>query len=479
MPEYTIRDPQTGKTVTVRGDSPPTEAELEEIFGGTTRTAATPDPSPAAKPEQRGVLADVAVGAAKGLGNTVFGLGKAIRDYTPVGRISDAILPGAFDERPPELIPTNTAQQVGFTGEQIGEFFVPGGAVTRAAQGSKLARAGLELATAAPLAIAQGATPAAAAAGGVISAVVPPAVGKAIGAARGALTRSAEKSVAQALGATKEAMKDTAMKVAPEMIRRGVKGSREAMLNQATAQVSSVGKAIEQEIADVAATGRMVPTQSVQGAISAARESFHVGGQPIPGAEPVIARLNKLEAFVGQMGEHVPFEDAAKVKRVWDRIVAKGGLYGQKATASATDNATAWTTREAASAFRDLLAKGSPTLEALNKEYAFWKGVKTVLGETQRRTQAQGGGLVSGIGGVVGVGTGLASGDSASDKFTNALVYGAAGRQVIKVLQSPQFRTQVSAPLKDALARALASGKVGDVLHATARISAALPAQAR
>lgn len=45
MPDYTIRDPQSGKTVTVRGESAPTEAELEQIFAGTTRqSAAAPPP---------------------------------------------------------------------------------------------------------------------------------------------------------------------------------------------------------------------------------------------------------------------------------------------------------------------------------------------------------------------------------------------------------------------------------------------------
>lgn len=32
MPEYTIRDPQTGRSITIRGDSPPTEQELEQLF---------------------------------------------------------------------------------------------------------------------------------------------------------------------------------------------------------------------------------------------------------------------------------------------------------------------------------------------------------------------------------------------------------------------------------------------------------------
>ena len=32
MPDYTIRDPRSGRTLTVRGDSPPTEAELDQLF---------------------------------------------------------------------------------------------------------------------------------------------------------------------------------------------------------------------------------------------------------------------------------------------------------------------------------------------------------------------------------------------------------------------------------------------------------------
>lgn len=35
MPDYTIRDPQSGMTLTVRGDSPPTEAELSDLFSHT------------------------------------------------------------------------------------------------------------------------------------------------------------------------------------------------------------------------------------------------------------------------------------------------------------------------------------------------------------------------------------------------------------------------------------------------------------
>lgn len=41
MPTYTITDPQTGKTLKVTGDSPPTEQELEELFASSGASAPT------------------------------------------------------------------------------------------------------------------------------------------------------------------------------------------------------------------------------------------------------------------------------------------------------------------------------------------------------------------------------------------------------------------------------------------------------
>jgi hypothetical protein len=84
---------------------------------------------------------DVIKGVAKGVGNTVFGLGKAVHDYTPIGRISDAILPGAFEQRPEELIPQNTAQRVGYTGEQMAEFLLPTGAAGKVGMAAEVAKA--------------------------------------------------------------------------------------------------------------------------------------------------------------------------------------------------------------------------------------------------------------------------------------------------------------------------------------------------
>lgn len=419
-----------------------------------------------------GVGADVVAGALKGAGNTVFGLGKLVRDYTPVGRISDAILPGAFEQRPPEITPANTAQRVGFTAEQVGEFFVPGGGVSKLAQVPK----------AAGITLAQTGKPIDAGVSGAITAVVPGA-GTMQRLSKG-LQAGAEKSAAQALGATKEWAKADAARLAPEMIERGVKGSREAMLETAKAEAKNIGLAIDDVIADAAARGTIVDGDVARRSIQAARQALMVPGNsgkaiPIEGTQAALSKLDRLDRFVERLGPAIPIEDAHRVRQAWDKIVSKAGLYGPKATSSATDNAEAWAIREAATSFRKLLADASPDLATLNKEFAFWGGLRNVLKETQKRTQSQGGGLVSGITGASGAAAGFASGDSLGDGLEKALVGGVAGRQVVKMVQSPWFRTSVSAPLKDALADAIASGRPEKVLTAMGKITASVPAQLR
>lgn len=419
---------------------------------------------------------DVAIGAVKGVGNTVFGLGKMVRDYTPVGRISDAILPGAFDQRPPEITPSNTAQRVGFTTEQIGEFFLPTGAVSRTA------KAVAELGKSGALTKAQtGDTGAAGVAMGLTAAV--PGVG-AVRRFAGGMREAAEKATAQALGATKEAHKATAARIAPEMLERGVGGSRGGMLARSKEELAKLKP--QMNAAERAATevGTTIPGNIIRGELQFATEGLMVPNAQgvmtvVPGTEAVIKRLQKLDQFVASLGDEIPFDKANRIKKVWDRIVSKGGLYGPKAAASATDDANAWATREGASAFRRLLAEASPDLAALNKEFAFWKGLKDVLKATEARTQSQAGGLVSSIGGVAGAASGFASGDSVGDSVEKALIGGYAGRQLIKLLQSPTWKTRVSAPLKFKLAQALESGKAEQLQKTARHIIESLPSSLR
>lgn len=415
-----------------------------------------------------GTVADVGIGALKGAANTVSGLGDMARKIPGVSQLDRLVTPIEVD-----TTPSNTAQKVGFGTEQIGEFFVPvAGVAGKAKKAADVAKSGV-------LTLAQSGSPVAAGVSAGLTAIMPG--GAAARRASGALQGSAEKTVAQALGATKEAMKADAARLAPQMLERGVKGTRAAMLEQAKAQAATVGAQLDEAYKVAASAGATVSGDTIRGVMHTAKQALHTAtadGKAIPivGTERVVQQLDRLDDFVSKLGPEIPVDRAAAVKRTWDRIVSKAGLFGPKAAASATDSADAWAIREASGAFRDLLNR-NPTLAELNGEAAFWTGLKKVLTETQRRTQAQSGGLVSGIAGTAGAASGFASGQSASDRMQNALLGGLAGRQLVRGMQSAWWRTSAAGPAKKALADALASGSAGKVIGAIQKITSALPAR--
>lgn len=414
----------------------------------------------------RSANSDILGGLRASAASTVVGGGDVIRRGLGMERIVDKPEVRALTDAPDSTLGRG-AKMAG----DVAQFFIPVGGVGKV-------KTGLEMAKAGGLTLAQTGSPGQALASVALTGGIP-AVSRAVANRAPALKRSAEKSMAQALGATKEWAKDTAAKVAPGMLARGVKGSREAMLAQARTMAKQVGSQLDDAYAAAASEGSAVPSAAIRDQLMNTAQALTVSDDAgrmryIPGTERVIKRLSDLERFVGSMGDEIPVDKAAHIKRVWDQIVSKAGLFGPKAAASATDSADAWAIREGATAFRGLI-NANPTIEALNKEASFWVGLRKVLAETERRTQAQGGGLVSGITGAAGVASGFASGDSMSDRVQNAVIGGLLGRQLVKTVQSPAFRTTVSGPLKDRLARALASGRTSEIAGALTKISAAAP----
>lgn len=435
--------------------------------------ASAQEPPP--EPEQPGMMsraaetvADVAIGAGKGALNTVGGLGQMARKIPGVSSLDRLMTP-----IPINTTPENTAQRIGFGAEQVGEFFVPiAGVAGKAARAADIAKSGV-------LTMAQGGSPAAAGTSAALTAATPALVkagGKAASAISGRLGRSAEKTMTQALGATKEWAKVEASKLAPQMLDRGVRGSRAAMLKQAKAVTAEVGDRLDDAYRAAAEAGDAVSGTEIRGAIQIARDALKVKSADgarvaVPGTERAVQKFDELDEFVRTLGDDIPVDKAAFIKRTWDRLVSKAGLFGPKATASATDNADAYAIREASGAFRELLNR-NPSIESLNKELSFWTGLKTVLKETEKRTQSQRGGLTDAIRGTGGAVAGAMVGGP-----VGAGVGQLATQQLSKALNSPWFKTTAAGPFKQALANALASGNAERINRAAARMAAAVPSQ--
>lgn len=412
---------------------------------------------------------DALGGVRAGIANTVYGGGDIIRRATGMERIIDT--PEVKAAMTP---PASTAGKVGMAAEQIGEFFLPTGLAGTAGKVAEVAKAG------ALTAAQTGGNPTATAASAGLTAAVPVA-GALASKASGALKESAANTMANALRATKEWAKDESAKLAPEMLKRGIGGTFRSMRTLARETAAKVGANLEDAYKAATAAGETVPGDVVRGNIQLASDALHVVGQngkriPLPGHEAAIGKLAELDDFISKLGPDIPVDKAAYVKRAWDQIVSSAGLYGNKATAPASEKAQAWAYREAANSFREML-NTNPTIEALNKEAAFWIGLRNVLDATKLRKVGQTGGLIRAGGAAVGAGVGGMTGDSASERGVNAVLGGLAGQKFIELMQSPLFMSKVSAPLKNALADALASGDTGRIRGAVARITASAPAQ--
>jgi hypothetical protein len=199
MPSWRVSDPETGETLRIRGEGgPPSDDEIEVLFRE-RRAKRTPEEAPTgiegAKAGLR-ALGENVVGAAKGAGRTVQGLGRLVNRATG---ISDLIMPGAIDQDLAELKPANREQELGMQAEQVAEFVVPGGA---AAKAGNLARVVDAAGKAATVASAQrGDVGAETAIAGAVAGALPVVGPVAARAAR----KGAEKLISSALGGTKGA----------------------------------------------------------------------------------------------------------------------------------------------------------------------------------------------------------------------------------------------------------------------------------
>lgn len=433
---------------------------------------------------------DVAKGVAKGVGNTVYGLGKLVHDYTPIGRISDAIQLGAFEpqNKPPELTPTNAAQKTGYYGEQLGEFFLPtaeAGALAKVpglTQVPGLVQRAVTGAQAAGLTAAQtGGDLGTAGVSGALSAALPGA--GTVQTAAGALERSAQQTMANSLRATKEWAKAESERLAPQMLERGVGGSIPQLRTLATTMAAKIGANLGDAYKAAAAAGQTVPGDVVRGNIQLASDALHTTAATgsrlaIPGYEDAIAKLDQLDSFVSQLGQDIPVDKAAAIKQAWDQIVAKAGLYSNNATAPASEKAAAWSFREAADAFRDLL-NTNPTIENLNKEFSFWGPLRDVVNATKLRKVGQTGGLIRAGAATTGAAVGALTGDDYSSRGLNAILGGMAASQFTRLMQSPWWMSKASAPFKQAVANALASGRAETIAGAVRTAITAAPSYVR
>lgn len=527
MPTYRVTDPQSGRTVKLTGEAPPTEAELTEIFRsmGDAPTPSAPDAGPTRMQQLNRTLdqgmTDLGIGAAKGLGQTAVNLGKMVHAVPGVTRAVDALYgqPGvsqaSMGEADRMLTPSNMTQTVGKGAEQVAELVLPGraiqgaGAAAAARLGPKLAgtvgqtlgkvlpNAAVQAAGGAGMAAAQGGDPLT---GAVLSGVAP-AVGGVLERLPAGLRETAAKRITQALDPRKERYKAITKRLIPEIQKRGLGGSREALQQQAQSTLETVGDQLDTALQQYA--GQRVPTAAITQTLEASKDAFRTVTQMpvteaakkglLPKVTSVsngiatmavefdgrsIRQLDGLQKIISEVGDTATVEQLVGIRRAWDKVVDQAGGFSHRAGGAIgvplKEQSEAWAKREATGAIRKLLAVEVPDLAAINKEFTFWKNLDDVVTQTIDRTKVHGPGLMNQAAGAAGSVAGAVAGGAGggpAGSLGGALAFGKLAKMAETVLTSPRMRF-VDAKLRGKLAEAIESGSQSQLATTLGQISA-------
>jgi hypothetical protein len=443
------------------------------------------------------------IGVMKGAGHTAVGLGDLFRHIPGLRQLSDAAAGGnadaSFAAADEALKPEGTAQKIGHGVEQAAEFLIPAGAAERGAatiaaktaplfrNAPRLVRAAVKVAPRAltealssgSVAAAQGHDPTAAVAIGAATPMLGAAVDAAATAASPALRSAAESQVMQALGPTKERFKAMAERIVPEMLKRGIRGSREQLAERAGAAVDAAGQEIDAALQQFGS--RQVGVKPVSDAIEKAKDAFRATnavGTVVEFEPRAIRQLDKLKGVIDDLGPDARVDQLVAVRRAWDKVVADAGGYAHRAPGGIgvplKDISEASTKREATTAIRQLLDTEVPELSALNKEYSFWKNLDDVVTQTMQRKAPHG----ESIGSIVKESAGQAVGSMASGgNLGAAFALGKLAKTASAVFTSPRWKL-ASAQAKDALATAIVANNPAQIAGSLSRIMAGATTQA-
>lgn len=254
----------------------------------------------------------------------------------------------------------------------------------------------------------------------------------------------AVKLFTEALAPTTKVTKKEAEKVVPGLIDKGVKGSLQKIETRATKELTETGAKID-EIIEALPEGSKIKVKPVVDSITDWQQGYIVQGKVIN--DKAVKLGDDLKQVFTQFGDIVDTKNMRQIRQILDEEIAMGKGF----TADVITKIDTKVKYEATKAIREELAKEVPGLDALNKEYTFWKSVEDVVGATLERTKGQSGRLREGAGALLGGISGAKGG------VETALIGAAIGKIMTKVINSPTWKT-TSAGVRNEIADALVSG---------------------
>lgn len=298
------------------------------------------------------------------------------------------------------------------------------------------------------------------------------------------LERQAAQQVSQrVLAPGNVAFKGRAEAIAPEILKRGMRGSREELAQAADEGMARSGADIDAAITAGGGGRSGVVVDPIIAQLRRRIDDLSINGEPIKGAEGRVAglraRIDQLErtsrkarqrpGLVPQ--DQVPqsprfamsFDDLRRIRDEQYRIADEAKAYRRMGNPSLSDEGFA--AAEEGSAIRQEFVRRSPDLAAANADYTFFKTLGDVLDPAQGRPKVTA--PSSGITGGAAT-TGAVVGNMVSPKV--AFVLGVVRPWIKKVRSEPAWQL-ADAHTKMRLAEAIRNGDVPTAQRLMVRIS--------
>jgi len=358
------------------------------------------------------------------------------------------------------------AEKVGGVVSEAIPYFMPGaGAAKGAGLGRWALKAGAEGAKNAAIASGlQGATPFEAAGAGALGAVGQGITGAAEGAAP-ALRESAANLFQKAVQPAREHLKVAVERIAPEAVKRGIRGSLPEITSEAGNQVKKLGGKLESVYDRATGQGKDFDAIQLVQQIDDLRNLFKLrgagGGTIRPQAD---AALDAIGQRVMAQGERINPRDLWETRKALDEIIAGASGAGFDVTQYGTKGATKRVSKAAGGLLQRELNTVDPRLAKLNKEFGFWNDLWKGAKATKTRRVGQESPLTSAlVGSGVGAAVGGVTGQTKESAGLGALVGAAGGKKALDLMRTPAWRT-ASAQMRNVAANLIESGRIDDAI---------------
>lgn len=197
------------------------------------------------------------------------------------------------------------------------------------------------------------------------------------------LIKSAEKNISEALAPAGKELKAQTTQITPEFLKKWIVWSQESILKQAEKWKEIFGKAIWDAIEEWALEGKKIKTSSLIDKLWEIEKSALVD-KNIADVDKIKKVRNMLDEIT-QFWDELSWENARLLRKTWDEIINRQKWFN----ITGAEKLDTEIRKAMSNTLREELAKASPDLAKLNKEYNFYSKLAKITWETIERTKPQ------------------------------------------------------------------------------------------